>query len=64
MLDQRVQQPTARKPVTEEDFKQHLLQTGLMSSLPIPLDLAAPRDFQPIKLEGEPLSQTIIRERR
>ena len=64
LLDQPVQQPAARRPVTEEDFKQQLLQNGLMSSLPIPLDPAARRDFQPIKLEGEPLSETIIRERR
>jgi hypothetical protein len=54
----------ATKPVTEEDFKQQLLKNGPMSSLPIPLDSTARRDFQPIKLEGEPLSETIVRERR
>ena len=64
MLDQRVQQPAARRPVSEEEFKQKLLQCGLMSSLPIPLDPAPRRQFKPIKLEGEPLSETIIRERR
>ena len=64
LLDQRVQPPATRKPFTEEDFKRQLLENGLMSSLPIPLDPAAHRDFQPVKLEGEPLSETIIRERR
>jgi hypothetical protein len=47
-----------------EEFKQQLLDTGLMTSLPIPLDAATRRDFQPVKLEWEPLSLTIIRERR
>jgi putative addiction module CopG family antidote len=64
LLDQRVQPPAATKPVTEEEFKRQLLANGLMSGLPIPLGPAARRDFQPIKLEGEPLSETIIRERR
>ncbi len=64
MLDQRVHQSAARKPINEAEFKEQLLQNGLMSSLPIPLDPTARRHFQPIKLEGEPLSETIIRERR
>jgi hypothetical protein len=41
-----------------------LLEAGLMTSLPIPLDPGSRRDFQPVKLDGEPLSETIIRERR
>ena len=35
-----------------------------VTSLPIPFEPAIRRDFQPVKLEGEPLSETIIRERR
>jgi len=50
--------------MTEEEFKQQLLRSGLMSSLPTPSDPASRPAFQPITLEGEPLSQTIIRERR
>jgi Arc/MetJ-type ribon-helix-helix transcriptional regulator len=64
LLNQRVPEPAAKTPFTEEEFKQQLLETGLMTSLPIPLDPAIRQDFQPIKLEGEPLSETIIRERR
>lgn len=64
LLDQRAAQAAAKKPITEEEFKQQLLESGLMSSLPTPLDRAARRHFDPIKLEGEPLSETIIRERR
>jgi len=50
--------------MTEDEFKRQLLKSGLMSSLPTPSDPASRPDFQPITLEGEPLSETIIRERR
>jgi hypothetical protein len=48
----------------EAEFKRQLLKSGLMTSLPTPLDPPARRPFQPIRIEGEPLSETIIRERR
>ena len=51
-------------PMTEEEFKRQLLNSGLMSSLPTPSDPGSRPAFQPITLEGEPLSETIIRERR
>jgi Arc/MetJ-type ribon-helix-helix transcriptional regulator len=53
-----------RRRMTEAEFKRHLLQTGRISSLPTPADPATRPAFQPITLEGEPLSETIIRERR
>jgi hypothetical protein len=56
--------PTKR--MTEAEFDQHLLQIGLISSLPDPaldLDDDDPDD-QPVTIKGEPLSETIIRERR
>ena len=45
-------------------FKQHLLKSGRVSSLPTPADPASRPVFEPIALEGELLSETIIRERR
>ena len=58
------QAPASRsRPLTEDEFKQQLLKAGLMSSLPTPPDQPWP-EFQPVTLEGEPLSETIIRERR
>jgi putative addiction module CopG family antidote len=57
-------QPSTKKPMTEAEFKQHLVNIGLMTSLPIPLDPSQWEDFPPIEIEGEPLSETIIRERR
>ncbi len=59
------QSPAARiAEMTEEEFKQQLLKSGRVSSLPTPSDPASRPAFQPIPLEGEPLSETIIRERR
>jgi hypothetical protein len=55
-----------KKKMTEEEFDQHLLKIGLVSSLPDPaldLDDDDPDD-QPVTIKGEPLSETIIRERR
>jgi hypothetical protein len=56
--------PSRITEMTEEEFKRQLLKSGLMSSLPTPADPASRPAFQPITLEGEPLSETIIRERR
>jgi hypothetical protein len=57
--------PTGKK-MSEAEFDQHLLEIGLISSLPDPaldLDDDDPDD-QPVTTKGEPLSETIIRERR
>jgi putative addiction module CopG family antidote len=55
---------TARGPLTDEEFQRHLLGIGLMSRLPDrDADVDDPDD-QPIDIVGEPLSETVIRERR
>jgi Arc/MetJ-type ribon-helix-helix transcriptional regulator len=56
--------PQKKKPITEEEFLTHLVEIGLMSQLP---DKAADfddPDDQPITVKGEPISETIVRERR
>jgi Arc/MetJ-type ribon-helix-helix transcriptional regulator len=53
-----------QNPLTRAEFDQHLLAIGLMSQLPdTTADFDDPDD-QPITIKGEPLSETIIRERR
>jgi hypothetical protein len=55
-----------KKKISEAEFDQHLLKIGLVSSLPDPaldIDDDDPDD-QPVTIKGEPLSETIIRERR
>jgi Arc/MetJ-type ribon-helix-helix transcriptional regulator len=53
-----------QKPLTRAEFDQHLLAIGLLSQLPdTEADFDDPDD-EPIEIKGEPLSETIIRERR
>ena len=57
--------PIATRPLTEEELERQLIQSGFLGSVPPPRDPAAPPwNFEPVKIEGEPLSETIIRERR
>lgn len=54
----------SEKPLTVEELHQQMLASGLISQLPdTDADYDDPDD-QPITIEGEPLSETIIRERR
>jgi putative addiction module CopG family antidote len=53
-----------KKLLTRAEFDQQLMRLGLMSQLPdSDADFDDPDDL-PIAIEGEPLSETIIRERR
>jgi putative addiction module CopG family antidote len=50
--------------VTPDELNRQLLEAGLLSQIPSRPDPATYREFAPIVIEGEPLSETIIRERR
>ena len=55
-----------KKPLTRDELNQRLMAAGLITSLPDPaldIDDDDPDD-QPVSIKGEPLSETIIRERR
>ncbi len=53
------------QPLTEEEFDQKMIQAGFLGSIPpLPNDMAPTRDFQPTSIQGQPLSETIIHERR
>jgi hypothetical protein len=48
----------------EAAFKLRLLAAGVITRIPNPREAAfARRDFKPIKIQGKPLSETIIEER-
>jgi hypothetical protein len=54
------------KPRTPEELNRRLFAAGVISQLPDPsqdLDDDDPED-QPVTIKGEPLSETILRERR
>jgi putative addiction module CopG family antidote len=53
------------KPLTEDEWQQQLVDSGLLARIPPRGAARPPRPpFQPIPLAGEPLSETILRERR
>ena len=49
--------------ISEEEFLQHLLAKGIISEIPVGMT-DEEDDFEPIEFEGEPVSETIIKERR
>jgi putative addiction module CopG family antidote len=60
----RAKSARKKKSLTKDEFHRHLIEIGLMSQLPdTEADFDDPDD-QPIDIKGEPLSETVIRERR
>jgi Arc/MetJ-type ribon-helix-helix transcriptional regulator len=58
--------PPKKKPLPLEEIHRQMLASGLLTSLPDPaldLDDDDPDDA-PVPIKGEPLSETILRERR
>jgi hypothetical protein len=49
--------------ISEKEFLQQLLAEGFITHIPEGIT-DAEDDFEPIEIEGEPISETIIRERR
>ncbi len=65
LKQEHTQATPTRNPLTEEQLEQQLVQSGFLASVPPPLSTATPPwKFEPVKIEGEPLSETVIRERR
>jgi Arc/MetJ-type ribon-helix-helix transcriptional regulator len=59
------QSPPIQQPVTVQELEQKLIESGFLASVPPPRDPDAPSwSFEPVEIEGEPLSETVIRERR
>jgi putative addiction module CopG family antidote len=65
LLRQKHQEPQhQRKPLTPDEVNRQLLEAGLLSEIPSRPNPASYREFPPIVIQGEPLSETIVRERR
>jgi putative addiction module CopG family antidote len=66
LLRQRKQEQEGQAiPLSEEEFERQLVTSGFLGGTPPRNSTAtSQRDFQPIRIEGEPLSETVIRERR
>lgn len=48
----------------EAEFEGRLIADGLLNRVPPARERSTARPFEPIRIEGEPLSETVIRERR
>ncbi len=62
LLDIETPQPSEATVEQERRFAEHLLAQGILSHLPTGKRLYP--DPEPIIVQGEPVSETIIRERR
>jgi Arc/MetJ-type ribon-helix-helix transcriptional regulator len=60
----RVQPDEPNKPLTPDELNQQMLASGLIARLPDPAEDIDDAADPPIAIKGEPLSETIIRERR
>jgi hypothetical protein len=56
--------PAAGRSLTEEEFQRRLLELGLMSQVPTGEGSEDDAEDVPVPIPGEPLSETVIRERR
>lgn len=57
--------PAPAVPPSREEYEKYLLAKGIISHIPTRQPPSPEREaFKPIEVEGEPLSETIIRERR
>lgn len=67
-LRERIDKILARPQMTEEEFDRHLLAKGIITRIPPKLsdeEIAKIREFKPIEiLDGKPVSETLIEERR
>lgn len=54
----------SQEKLAEEAFKRHLLASGLVKQFPSALDAREDEDDAPIAVSGEPVSETLLRERR
>ena len=53
------------KNETEEELDRMLMEAGLLTEIPLPVaDFTPWQSRQPVRVEGQPLSETIIEERR
>ncbi len=62
-FDRLMRSTPEEKPLAPDELNRRLLESGLVSRLPDP-SADVDDDDPPIAIEGEPLSETIVRERR
>ena len=66
LLDSLLEIPAVHTPqMSEDEFLQMLRQKGIISNIPNPAsDEEEDNEFEPVEIQGQPLSATVIEERR
>lgn len=65
LVDSLLEKKESKSAMTEEEFAQHLYEKGIIGKPPPPItDFSRYENYVPVKVEGEPISETIIKERR
>ena len=64
LVDSLLEKKESKPQMTEEEFAQHLYEKGIIGKPPPPLtDFSRYENYKPVRVEGEPVSETIIKER-
>ena len=63
-LDRELEEPKQPRPATEDEVEQMLLAKGVISEIPARLIDDEEELYEPIEVQGKPLSETIVEERR
>ena len=63
LLKETESNESTKPQITEKEFLQQLFDEGFISYIPEEMT-DEDDDFEPVEIEGEPISETIIRERR
>lgn len=59
-----VKKEKSKPTMSEDEFEQYLYKKGVIGKPPPPItDFSRFENYQPVKVEGEPVSETIIKER-
>ncbi|MEX0712389.1 MAG: hypothetical protein WD403_11045 [Pirellulales bacterium] len=65
VLDEELSSPSLGQQSPKEELHRRLIQSGLLKEVKPPItDLEPYKNRQPFKIEGKPLSETVIEERR
>lgn len=64
LVDSLLEKKESKPTMTEEEFEQHLYEKGIIGEVKLPItDFSPYENYKPITVIGEPVSETIIRER-
>jgi len=65
LVDSLLETKEAQPPMTEEEFAKELEAEGFIGKVPPPItDFSRYENYERVEVTGEPISETIIKERR